>query len=269
MRLDGALGVVTGAGSGIGRALAVALAEGGMQLVLVGRRSEALAETAALLSGAAHYCVTADITTVSGRQAVVGRVADLGNRLTLLVNNAGIVPVGPLAGCDDDIIATTLATNVAAPIALTRALLPALRAGRPARVVNVGSMFGYIAFPQFAVYSASKFAMRGFSDALRRELASDGIGVTLAAPRATRTPAAVRFAHLADTFGMAFDEPERIAARIVQGIRHDWRTVYPVGPERFFLWLQRLLPNAVDRALIRKAERVPAPATPLLPRESR
>lgn len=271
MRLDGALGVVTGAGSGIGRALSVGLAEAGAQLVLVGRRPEALAETANSLPGGKHHCVVADVTTAQGRQAVVGQVADLGGRLSLLVNNAGVVPVGPLSACDDATIAATLAVNVAAPAALTRMLLPALRAARPARVVNVGSMFGAIAFPQFAIYSASKFALRGLSDALRRELAADGIGVTHAAPRATRTPAAGHFAHLAAVFDMAFDEPERIAARIVLGIRQDWRTVYPAGPERFFMWLQAILPGAVDQALIRKAAKAvtkPINAS-LFPRESR
>ncbi|MBX9634937.1 MAG: SDR family NAD(P)-dependent oxidoreductase, partial [Magnetospirillum sp.] len=117
------------------------------------------------------------------------------------------------------------------------------------RVVNVGSMFGDIAFPFFAAYSASKFGLRGWSEGLRRELADQGIGVTYCAPRGTRTPAADGFAQYVRAFTMRLDPPETVARRIVDGIAADARDVYPKGPERFFLLIQRLFPSRVDAAL--------------------
>src|SRR3546814_7220706 len=100
-------------------------------------------------------------------------------------------------------------------MALTRQLLPLLQLSSQARIVNIGSVFGDIGHPLFAGYCASKFALRGLSDALRRELAAVGIGVTYAAPRATRTVAADGFADLMLPFAMAMDMPETIAAQIV------------------------------------------------------
>ena len=164
MRLKGKCVLITGAGSGIGRALAVEAARRGMTVALCGRRADALAETAALLgAGAAHIVIQADVTGPDDRRMLVNRIRERWGKLDVLINNAGIVPGGAVESLTDDALELVLATNVTAPIALTRDLLPLLLAAQPSRVVNVGSMFGDIAFPLFAAYSASKFGLRGFS----------------------------------------------------------------------------------------------------------
>lgn len=128
----------------------------------------------------------------------------------MLINNAGTMTVGHMADRRDADVERMITTNLAAPILLTRDLLPALRLAR-GRVVNIGLVFGDIAYPFFAAYSATKFGLRGFSDALRRELAGQGVGVTYIAPRATRTPAEGAFAALVRPMQMALDAPDVVA----------------------------------------------------------
>lgn len=243
------IALITGAGSGIGRALAIEAARSGFDLVLVGRRQAQLEETAALLGAGEARLVADDITTPAGRARIVEAVGD---RLDILVNNAGRLAVGRLTDLGDEEIAQTVGTNLTAAVQLTRDLVPALSVAQ-GRIVNVGSMFGIIAFPYFSTYSATKFAMRGLSDALRRELTEFGIDVTYVAPRATRTPAQAAFAHLVEPFGMVLDDPERVARRTWAGIKVGRKTIYPGFGERVFALLQTLAPSLIDTALAHKA----------------
>lgn len=259
--------LITGAGSGIGRALALDAASRGMRVALCGRRREPLAETAALTGApGATLVIPADLTSPADRRAVVAELARCWGRLDILINNAGCVRGGSLADMGDDMLDAVLDANVVAPIALTRDLGSLLAATGSARVVNVGSLFGDIAYPGFAAYSASKHALRGFSDALRREWGSRGIGVTYAAPRATRTPAAAAFAELIEASGMGLDDPADVARRILDGALAGRDTVYPRGAEPVFVLVQRLFPRLIDRALVRQharaatAGRKPLPA---------
>lgn len=256
---------VTGAGSGIGRALALDAAARGMQVALCGRRWAALEETAALTRRPETVLVIpADLTCPADRHTVATVLKERWGRLDLLVNNAGCVRGGALAEMGDDTLNEVLDANVVAPIALTRDLTPLLAAAGGARVVNVGSMFGDIAYPGFATYSASKHALRGFSDALRREWGEEGIGVTYAAPRATRTPAATAFDALIDATGMRLDEPADVARRILDAALAGKDTVYPRGAEPLFVIVQRLFPRLIDHALARQhADVAPARRRPI------
>src|SRR6202051_3120806 len=218
--------LVTGAGSGIGRALCVEAANRGMAVALSGRRQEALETSRALIgSDTGHLVIPADITRPEDRRIIVDRIKSERGALDILINNAGIVEGGPLETFDDDALARTFQTNIMAPMALTRDLMPLLVAAKPSRVVNVGSIFGDIGYPEFTSYSAAKFALRGFSMALRREWKRKGIGVTYAAPRATQTDAAAAFAGLIAKTKMAMDSPEQVARQI-------WRDV-ACGPDAY------------------------------------
>jgi short-subunit dehydrogenase len=249
MRLEGAVAVVTGGGSGLGRELACSLARRGARLLLAGRRAAALEETrASLPAGAECHMVAADLAGREGRAALCAKASAL-DRLDLLVNNAGLLEAGPLAALTDARLEALVATNLVAPIALARDLLPLLRKASTPRIVNVGSVLGDIGHPLFAAYCASKFGLRGVSDALRRELAPQGVGVTYAAPRALRTEASDRIAAATAGLSMTADEPRAIAERIVAAVQAERPMVYARGLERTFVLVQRLAPRLIDAAL--------------------
>lgn len=256
--LDNVAIVVTGAGSGIGRALALEASRRGARLFLAGRRTEPLLETAQLAEGPSPIVISADVTRSPGRSLIRETVERTAGRLDMLINNAGLVISGPLSGASDESLEAMMRTNLLAPACLIRDLVPLLTRAPDPRIVNVGSMFGSIAFPLFAGYSATKFGLRGLSDALRRELSPMGIGVTYAAPRATRTPAADDYAHLIAPFRMAIDSPDGVARRVLDAAFAGRPNVYPAGPERLLMLVQHLLPEMFNNAVARMLQRAMA-----------
>lgn len=243
--------VVTGAGSGIGQALARALSSRGAKLVLADLNEDGLNATKDSLAYPAQArCVVGDITKGETRKSILDTATEAFGGIDALVNNAGVVAVGPLAEADDDALELMSRVNLLAPMQLVRDLLPTLEQSKTPTIVNVGSMFGDIAFPLFAGYSATKFGMRGLSDALRRELAPKGIKVTYIAPRAAKTGATGAFEHLIEPMQMKLDEPEVVANNIVGAIESGARSSYPRGAERFFVFVQRVMPKLVDNSII-------------------
>lgn len=255
MNINGKIIVVTGAGSGIGRALAQALSSEGAKLVLADLNAEGLDETKALLAHPdACVTVTGDITQSETRAAVGAAAENTFGGLDAVVNNAGVVAVGPLLKAEDKALDLMVRVNLLAPMQLIRDLLPALEKSATPTIVNIGSMFGDIAFPLFAGYSATKFGVRGLSDALRRELAPKGVRVLYVAPRAAKTAATGAFEHLIEPMQMKLDEPEVVAANIVGAIKSGARSSYPRGPERLFVFIQRIMPKLIDNALIKQLQ---------------
>jgi short-subunit dehydrogenase len=247
--LIGRTALITGAGSGIGRALAIEASRRGLAVALVGRRLAPLEATRELIEPAASSLVIAgDVTCAVARSTIHGRITREWGRLDVLVNNAGIVSAGPLAEITDAELERLVATNLLAPLALTRDLLPLLRAAAPSRVVNIGSLVGDVALPLFAAYAASKFGLRGLSNALRRELREFAIGVTYVAPRGTRTDAAAAVAPFLDP-KMPLDSPDAIAGQVWDAVAGGRDSAYPRGRERLFVLVERLCPAIVTRAL--------------------
>ncbi|QFZ18196.1 SDR family NAD(P)-dependent oxidoreductase [Saccharothrix syringae] len=186
-RFAGGTAVLTGAASGMGEQMAYGLARRGSDLVLVDRDADRLAEVAGRIRGVAVDRVVADLADVAGLDAVAADLLARHPRVTLLVNNAGVA----LGGTFDQVAAEefdwVVDVNFRAPVALTRLLLPRLLESPGSHVVNVSSLFGLIAPPGQTAYSASKFALRGFTEALRHELADRGVGVTCVHPGGIRT----------------------------------------------------------------------------------
>ncbi|SFR48666.1 SDR family NAD(P)-dependent oxidoreductase [Litoreibacter janthinus] len=237
--------LITGAGSGIGRALAITAAAKGFRLILAGRTKLSLRETAQQCASGTHQIVVADVNTPNGRAALASAA---GGALDILINNAGVLAVGHLRDIDDASLDQMVTTNLLAPMALTRDLLPALQASQ-GRIVNIGSVFGDIAYPYFASYSATKFGLRGYSDAIRRELSGTGVGVTYIAPRATRTAAETSFNALIEPLDMTLDSAESVSAQAWAAILNGKRECFPKGKERFFVKIQRLFPALVDKSV--------------------
>ncbi len=254
MRLDGKRVLLTGASGGIGREVAMALAKEGARLALVALPEPALEETAAAAraAGAEAVAVGADFSDAAGVAAAADRaVAALGG-LDVLVNCAGRNAFVPFAAENPASIEATLRVNLLAPMLLTRRVLARLVAQGGGRIVNVGSTFGSIGFPFFATYSGTKFGIRGFSEALRRELRGTGVGVTYVAPRATRTPMNDSFSAAAEAMRMKMDEPAKVAALIVRAIAKERRHRFIGFPEKLFVRINSLLPGFVDRALAKQ-----------------
>ena len=246
--------VVTGASGGIGRAIVLRLAFRCDSMILVGRDASSLDAITRSVRGPGIRvrAVAADLTTREGQQAVLDAAKNEG-AIDLLVNNAGANDFAWLADQDDDILERIVHVNVLAPMQLTRRLLPLLLAQQTATIVNVGSIFGYLGYPGHAAYCASKFALRGFSEALRRELADGPVRVLYLAPRATRTAMNNASAcALNAELGVAMDTPDSVAAALV-ALLDKPVPERPLGmPERLFALLNRIMPCAVDRALRRQ-----------------
>ncbi|XQE68572.1 SDR family oxidoreductase [Pseudomonas sp. P3C3] len=248
MRLPECRAVLTGASGGIGLALAERLCAGGAQLIAVTRQEEALSELRERYPKQVRV-VAADLGSASGRQAVVDAARALGG-VNLLINAAGVNRFALLEQLDDQAVAELLGLNLVATIQLTRGMLPLLRQQRQALLVNVGSIYGSIGYPGYATYCASKFALRGFSEALRREMADTGVGVLYVAPRATRTPMnSAQAVALNSALKVAMDPPESVADAVLRAIELDRSELYLGWPEKFFVRLNGLLPSLVDKAL--------------------
>jgi len=198
-----------------------------------------------LACGNAARQVVADVTTPEARSAI--RDA-LGGSLDVLINNAGTLSVGHLRDMGDNDLERMVAINLVAPMARTRDLLPALGHAK-VRVVNIGSVFGDIGYPFFVGYSATKFGLRGFSDAIRRELSGAGIGETYIAPRAARTAAEGAFNALIEPMDMTLDSADTVASQAWDAILKGKRENFAKGKERFFVKTQRLFSSLVDRSV--------------------
>jgi short-subunit dehydrogenase len=187
----GGTAVVTGAASGIGEALAVQLAARGSNLVLVDRDKDRLGDVADRLRGAhpglALATHVADLSDDEQTAALAATLAAEHPETTLLVNNAGVALGGRFDQVSLEDFDWVMAVNFRSVVRLTHALLPVLKSHPGAHLVNVSSVFGIFAPAGQAAYAASKFAVRGFSEAVRHELAENRVGVTVVHPGGIKT----------------------------------------------------------------------------------
>jgi short-subunit dehydrogenase len=247
MQLSSARIVLTGASGGLGSALARELAGTGAALLLCGRDPERLQRVASSLAPAADT-VAADLMEPSGILRVVHAATEFG--VNVLINNAGVGSYGLIERQDWEHVDRVMRTNLLAPMRLTQALLPLLLRQPSAAVVQIGSMFGSLPFPGFTAYSSAKSGLRGFSQALRRELTGSAVEVFHFSPRAIRTELnseAVR--RLNAALAQAEDAPEDVARRIVRGLRGGRHEQHFGFPERMFSWLNAVCPRCIDRGL--------------------
>lgn len=188
--LTGTVALVTGASSGIGAATARRLARDGVSVVLVARRLDRLEELAREIAatGGTASVVDADITDRTQAESVVARAVEQFGRLDIVVNNAGLMLLGPVEGADADEWDQMIAVNAQGLLYLTRAALPHLLSAaadgprRVADIVNIGSVAGRVASTNFAVYNLTKFGLRGFTEALRKEVTQRHVRVGLLEP---------------------------------------------------------------------------------------
>jgi len=261
MQLSASRVLLTGATGGMCRAIVAALCARGAQVLVVGRQDQAL-QALVERNPDLVSCLQADLRHPADRANVLRHAQQMGG-INLLINAAGINHFGLFENMQEQGIDDLITTNLSATLQLTHAMLPLLRSQPQSCVVNIGSTFGSIGYPGFSVYCATKFALRGFSEALRRELADTNVGVLYIAPRATRTEmnnAAVEAMNA--ELQVSMDSPELVAERLVQALDADLREVHLGFPERLFVRLNGLLPRLVDKALRRQLPTIRHYASP-------
>lgn len=246
--------VVTGAGRGIGRALAAAFASGGAQVAMLDLDGSAVARSAAEIGGLAVACdVTDEAQVARAIEAVVARFG----RIDVLVNNAGITHRSLFAATGAEVFRRVMEVNFFGAVHMTRAALPHLAASS-GTVVAISSVAGFAPLLGRTSYAASKHALHGFYDSLRAEVAGDGVGVLLVCPSYTDTD--IHRAALAGD-GRPVDRPnqivgrlarpEQVAAAIVRAVARRRRQLVlsPVGKASY--WISRLLPRLYERLMLR------------------
>ena len=251
MQLSDCRVLLTGASGGIGQHIARCLSSAGAKLLLVGRHPHNLAELAAEC-GAGSESLCADISDSKGRTLVLNAARRFGG-VNVMINAAGINDFSLFDEQDEATIAGLIHLNVTSTLLLTQQLLPVLQAQPRAMLINLGSTFGTIGYPGYAAYCASKFAVRGFTEALRRDLAGSSVHVMYVAPRATRTSMnddAVMAMNKALKVGM--DEPQLVASLLANAIQDERRDLYIGWPEKLFVKVNALLPGIVDGAIIKQ-----------------
>lgn len=236
MNLEGKRILLTGASGGIGRALAAALERSGCQVL---RHSYSKVFDDDQLS------VRGDLMLEKDIEAVV--VAARNFNVDIVINNCGVNELTPFEMSG---VQRTMDINVSGPMKLTQALLPFLREKPEAAIVNIGSTFGEIGFPGYVTYCASKAAIKGFSEALRRELSDSSVHVFHVSPRATKTDMNSPVSQqLNAELGNAEDEPDYLAARIVNAMQRDQVRLQIGFMEKIQVKLNGLFPGIFDLAI--------------------
>jgi short-subunit dehydrogenase len=186
---EGRVVLITGASSGIGAATARLLARQGMRVVLTARRQDRLEALAREIEreGGAALAIPADLSDPSAREALVDQVEARWGPVEVLINNAGFGYYATVEDTPWEVVRRMFEVNILAMIHLTQRVVPGMRRLGRGHILNIASVAGYISTPPLTVYSATKFAVVGFSEGLRRELEPHGIHVTVISPGPVRT----------------------------------------------------------------------------------
>jgi len=249
MQLEGKTVVLTGAAGGMGTLIARALSSQGARLVLADLNESRLQSLQEQL-GDRHLSVAADLTTAEGRGELLRVCREL-RSIDILINAAGISEYALLTAQKASRIQLMTTVNLIVPMLLCQELVPLLQRSPESAIVNLGSTFGGIGHPGFAVYCASKFGLRGFTESLRRELADTSINVFYLAPRATQTDMnSAAVVSLNRELGNAMDKPELVVTYLLSLLTDKPAGDYFMGwPEKLFVRINALLPRIVDSAI--------------------
>jgi NAD(P)-dependent dehydrogenase (short-subunit alcohol dehydrogenase family) len=245
--------LITGAAGGFGRCLARLLLAEGCLLVLSDLRRgdlatamEAISREAAGSPGRVLGFATADLSTPTGADGLWAEVNKITPRVDMLVNNAGIGLIGRFDAIPRAKFEQVMQVNLLAPMRLTSLALPQMIARKSGHIVNISSCAGLVGARGFGVYAASKFGLRGFSEALSKDVGSLGVDVTAIYPWFARTPILE-----SEQFGYEqrrvipdrlVDDPQMVMSALVEGIKRRQLHIYPGRIARLIEWLRHYFP---------------------------
>lgn len=262
-QIQGSRILITGASSGIGKALAESCAREGARIALMARSVDSLQELAAHLKK--NYPQTevlvlpGDVTRDEDRRRVLELVKKGFGGLDVLINNAGVASFGHFSSSTEAVMRQVMEVNFFAPAELMRLAVPILVEGRQPAIVNVASMCGRRGTPAWPEYSASKFALCGLSDALRAEFARFDIDLLLIIPGLTQTNLRDHLLQNNGRLKIEFDQgmkPEYVADQIVGSLKKNRRETWLGWEARWILRINRWFPRLVDRLMARKVRRL-------------
>jgi len=259
--LQGRRILITGASSGIGRCLAEQMAAAGARVAVAARSADKLEELVLSPVGrnSDMIAIPADVTVDADRRRMLDTVVERFGGLDVLINNAGVGSWGHFADSTEAILRQIMEVNFFGPAELIRLAIPVLTRGNQPAVVNIASMCGRRAMPAWSEYSASKYALCGLTEALRGEMARFDLDVLLVVPGLTRNGLSKHLLRNAGRAKIQFHDgmpPERVAARIVRGLRKN-RPETVVGRDaRWMLRINRFFPRLVDRLLARRVRKL-------------
>jgi NAD(P)-dependent dehydrogenase (short-subunit alcohol dehydrogenase family) len=269
--------LITGGSRGLGLVLARQFAEEGARLCLLARDEGELARAKAQLEALdAPQVITlrCDVRRRADVRAAIDTLLGAWSAIDVLVNNAGVIQVGPLEHMTHDDFENAMATHFWGPFYLMQECIPPMRGRGFGRIVNISSIGGRVAVPHLAPYCASKFALAGLSDAVRSELAHYGIRVTTVIPGLMRTGsprnAQIKGQHASEYAWFAISDAlpglsisaERAARRIIEACRHGDPELTFTVPARLAIWGTALAPAAVAAATTIAAGILPGPTGP-------
>lgn len=248
--------IVTGASSGIGKAIALELCRQGASVVVTARREDRLAELLEQSKSLAGrlVSVTGDISDANAREQVLDCAVREFGGLDFLVNNAGVGTLGRFENATPERLRQVMEVNFFALVEMTRLALPQLKKGRDPIIVNVSSILGRRAVPHNSEYCASKFAVHGFSESIRTELAADGIDVLVVSPGTTETEFFDQVLDRTSEPGWPEHRPvtaAHVAKRTVSAMRAGRREIIPYFWGKLLCGMNRVSPSLVDRVMKR------------------
>ena len=248
--------IVTGASSGIGREVALELARNGAAVVVVARREQRLLQLVEQIAalGARAEPIVGDITDAATRRRAIDAAESKLGGLDILVNNAGVGAMGLFENADPQRVRRVMEVNFFALVEMTRLAIPLLKRGTKPIVVNVSSILGHRGVPHSSEYSASKFAVQGFSESIRAEFTRLGIDVLVVSPGTTETEFFDNVIERTAEANWPKHKPvsaEEVAKQTVRAIRLGRHEIIPYRWGRVVCWLNRLSPRLVDAIMAR------------------
>lgn len=253
--LQNAKVLVTGASSGIGRSLCLKLARRGAIILATARRESRLVELAAECKsiGTLHY-LAGDLVDPTHRQRLSDWIHSSWGSLDILVNNAGAGAIGPFDTATEDRLRQVMEVDFFAPVELTRICLPLLQKGKRPAILNIGSVLAHRAVPNKSEYCAAKFAIRGWSEAIRVELAPQGIDVLMLSPSTTRSEffdSLLLTANDTPSPSVGSMSPDEVAEFAISAIVRSKREMILSLGGKALVWAGRFFPSLTDRMLAR------------------